>query len=189
MRNARSGFVLAGGQSSRMGRDKALLDLRGRTMVEVVAAAVAEAAGSATLIGPLERYGMLGLPVIEDRYRDCGPLGGIHAALESGLGEWNLIVACDMPEAGPDFLRGLLEAAEVSGADCLIPVGPEGRPEPLCAVYHQRCLPEIEKALQQGVRKVTGALHGLRAAMPELGDRACFRNVNTSAEWTFYQNG
>ncbi len=187
METSRSGFVLAGGKSSRMGRDKALLPFRGGTLVEAVAAAVAEAAGRVTLIGDPERYGCFGLPVVADRYPGWGPLAGIHAALTLDQADWNLVVACDMPELTPAFLRSLLEAAEAAGADCLLPKS-AGLPEPLCAVYHRRILPVIQAAMERGVRKVTTGLEGLRMASPDFPE-SCFRNLNTSAEWTSYQNG
>jgi molybdenum cofactor guanylyltransferase len=189
METSRSGFVLAGGKSSRMGRDKALLPFRGRTLVEAVAAVVAEAAGRVTLIGDPQRHGGLGLPVVADRYPGCGPLAGIHAALALDQADWNLVAACDMPELTSDFLRSLLEAAEAAGADCLLPKGSAGLPEPLCAVYHRRSLEAIQAALDRGVRKVTAGLQGLRIASPDFPEAGCFRNLNTSEEWTYYQNG
>ncbi len=78
------GFVLTGGQSARMGRDKALLPLHGRTLVEHVAAEVKDACGSVTLVGAPERYQQLGLPCLSERYPLCGPLSGLEAALRLG---------------------------------------------------------------------------------------------------------
>src|SRR5712691_8368629 len=101
----RAGFVLVGGKSSRMGRDKANLPFEGRTLVERVAAAVADAAGSVTLVGPPGRYESLGLPVIADLEPDLGPLGGIHAALSATSAAWNLIAACDLPAVSGPFLK------------------------------------------------------------------------------------
>ena len=92
-----AGFVLVGGNSTRMGRDKAQLPLHGRTLVEHIAGAVAEAAGSVTLIGAPERYPDLGIRMLPDSRPGAGPLGGICTALASTDAEWNLIVACDMP--------------------------------------------------------------------------------------------
>ena len=78
-----AGFVLAGGKSSRMGRNKALLPYRGRTLVEHVAEIVETAAGSVSVVGDAETYGHLGYPVIEDVIPGCGPLSGIHAPRQS----------------------------------------------------------------------------------------------------------
>jgi molybdopterin-guanine dinucleotide biosynthesis protein A len=185
----RAGFVLVGGNSSRMGRDKAGLPLHGRTMAEHVAAAVAEAAGSATLIGPPARYASLGFPVIADSRAGLGPLGGIHTALTASPAVWNLIAACDLPNISAVFLEELLAAAEASGADCLIPAGPSGHLEPLCAAYRSRCREAIGEAIERNIRKVTDALAGLRVATWRVGETGCFQNVNTPQEWTQYLNG
>src|SRR5262252_2215251 len=110
-----------------MGRDKARLPFRGSELVSVVAAAVARAAGNVTLIGHSE------LPAIPDRYPGEGPLGGILTALHHTSSDWNLIVACDMPEISGVFLSELLAQAMGSHADVLLPCGPDGLEQPLCA--------------------------------------------------------
>src|SRR5215471_2768618 len=112
---SRAGFVLAGGRSARMGRDKALLEIEGSRLICRVAEAVAGAAGSVTIVGDPEKYGSLGYPVCEDVFRGCGPLAGVHAALAASVADWNLLVACDMPDVEPGFLTELLEQAERSG--------------------------------------------------------------------------
>jgi molybdenum cofactor guanylyltransferase len=187
--DARAGFVLVGGASSRMGRDKASLPLHGKTLVEHVASAVAEAAGSVTLVGAPERYRSLGLPILPDSHPGAGPLAGIHTALSASKADWNLIVACDMPAISGPFLKSLLAAAESSSADCLIPSGPSGLPEPLCAVYHRSCQAAIQAALDRNVRKVTDGLAGLRTATPSVSQSYWFRNVNTPEEWADYLHG
>ena len=107
-----AGFVLCGGQSRRMGRDKALLPFGQGTLVEHVADVVRKAAGSVTLVGPAERFGALQLPVIEDEQPGLGPLGGIISALASCPGEKCLIVACDLPDLTPEFLTDLIDRAD-----------------------------------------------------------------------------
>lgn len=188
MNRRRAGFVLVGGRSSRMGRDKALLPLRGRTMVEVVAAAVAGAAGSATLIGNPDCYGRLGFPVIPDERSGLGPLGGIATALAASHAHWNLIAACDMPNLTTPFLESLFNAAEDGGGDCLLPEA-NGLPEPLCAVYHVRCLPAIREAIDRGVRKVTDGLSGLRVARLNSHAINHFCNINTPEDWALADHG
>jgi molybdopterin-guanine dinucleotide biosynthesis protein A len=180
-----SGFVLAGGRSSRMGRDKALLPFEGRTLVEHVAAMVRKAADSVALVGNPGRYASLGFPVIADNFPGCGPLAGIEAALRASNADWNLIVACDMPGLSTAFLRYLLD---IAAGDCLLPRGPSGLPEPLCAVYHRRCRPAIGRALTDGIRKVTDGLAGLDVRHITVESPRCFANVNTPQEWTPYSN-
>ena len=184
-----AGFVLVGGASSRMGRDKARLPFRGKTLVEHVAAAVAEAAGSAILIGAPERYEGMGFARLADNRLGLGPLAGIQTALDATRATWNLIVACDMPALSGGFLRSLIEAAEGSQADCLIPIGPSGRLEPLCAAYHSVCRHAIRQALDRGVRKVTDGLAGLRIATWKVAESHWFSNVNTVDEWIGHTHG
>jgi molybdopterin-guanine dinucleotide biosynthesis protein A len=174
-----AGFVLVGGRSSRFGRDKALLDWGGRPLVLHIAEQVREAAGSVTLVGTPERYGHLGLTVLPDRGPpQCGPLGGLLAALDHTTADWNLVVACDMPRLTPDFLAGLLEEAAARDHDVLLPQDSQGRPEPLCAVYHRRCRAAIEAALSAGVRKMTDAFAAVRVSpLAGLDDRV-FANLN-----------
>jgi molybdopterin-guanine dinucleotide biosynthesis protein A len=183
----RAGFVLAGGKSSRMGRDKALLEWQGTTLIIRVAEAVKAAAGSVALIGDPAKYGGFGYSVYGDVFPGCGPLGGIRTALTVTRADWNLVVACDMPEVEPAFLRGLLDRAEAVGADCLLPAGESARPEPLCGVYHRRALVAIERALDAGVRKVLDGLAGVRLEVLRVGGGRQFRNINTPEEWTEYK--
>jgi molybdopterin-guanine dinucleotide biosynthesis protein A len=179
----RTGFILVGGASTRMGQDKALLPYRGSTLVEHIAATVVAAAGSAVLVGNPEKYSRFGYPVIADPIAGAGPLAGLCAALSATHADWNLVVACDMPAVSAGFLGALLDAAERSGADALLPVGPSGRPEPLCAVYHRRALPAIRQALECGVRKVLQGLAGLSLETWQVWNTEHFENCNTPREW------
>jgi molybdopterin-guanine dinucleotide biosynthesis protein A len=172
------GFVLAGGASTRMGRDKALLSHGETTLLEHVASQVAAAAGGAVIIGPPDRYRGLRYPVVADRTPGLGPLGGIQTALRISGAPWNLVVACDMPELKAEFLSELLAAAVTCGGDCLVPVPPSGRMEPLCAVYGRECLPRIEEALRRGVRAVHAAIAGPPTVLWPVADERPFRNLN-----------
>jgi molybdopterin-guanine dinucleotide biosynthesis protein A len=187
----RSGYVLVGGRSSRMGRDKARLPYRGGTLAEWVARAVELAARSATFVG--NAVGNPELGGIPDLYPGEGPLGGILTALHHSLrqtgADWNLIVACDMPGVSAAFLRKLLAAAEASGADALLPAGPSGKLEPLCAVYHRRALHPMELHFASGVRKVTAALKGVPTVYLSVSEPMPFQNVNTPEDWAGYAAG
>ncbi len=183
---SRAGYVLVGGRSSRMGRNKALLPFRGGALAGFVARAAASAAGSAVLVGDPEIYGELGYPVTPDRYPGEGPLGGILTALYHTSADWNLVVACDMPGTSPEFLGRLLEAAEQAGCDALVPTGPSGRPEPLCAVYHRRACAPFERVFAGGERRVTAAFAAVRAEILPVKELAPFQNVNTPEDWDRY---
>ena len=99
------GFILAGGESSRMGRDKALLELNGVTLTAQTARLVESVAGRSAIIGDSVRLEGLSLRVIEDDFPGAGPLGGIATALRASEAEWNLIVACDMPYLTREWLE------------------------------------------------------------------------------------
>lgn len=182
----KAGFVLAGGASSRMGRDKALLPWRGATLLDYVAGQVRSAAGSLAIVGPLGRYRDRGYPEIPDLYPGAGPLGGVITALHATNATWNLIVACDMPGITRAFLQELLARAERQNADCFMPVGPSGLPEPLCAVWRQAAEPALTRALEGGIRKMTDATTGLQAAYWPLVTTEALENVNTPEDWAIH---
>ncbi len=180
------GFVLAGGRSSRMGRDKALLPFRGGALAEFVARTVRDAAGSVVLVGNPELYAPLGLSAIPDLYPGEGPLAGILTALAYSSASWNLVVACDMPGITVEVLRNLFYYAATPGTDAVLPAGPSGRLEPLCAIYHVRALPALERAFAGGIRKITAAFEGLRILPVNFPEAAVFHNVNTPEDWADY---
>ena len=150
-------FILAGGQSSRMGRDKALLEIGGKTLIERSASLCAPLVASVTLVGDPQRYAQFGLPALADRWPGAGPLGAIATALAGAHQAWCLVLACDMPNATSAWLEWLLTRAVKSPADCILAETDRGV-EPLCAVYRAACAPTFATALDSGIRKVTDAL-------------------------------
>lgn len=174
--------MLAGGRSSRMGRDKALLPVGSSTLLEVVAARVKAAAGSAIVIGPPERYAFLGLAVQADLISDCGPLAAVYTALKTTQADWNLLVACDMPNVTADFLIRLLDAAEAADAVALVPETSDGL-HPLCAVYHRRALAGVQSLLETRSLKMHDALDHLQALHWPVAEASLLENVNTAVEW------
>lgn len=178
-----AGFVLAGGESRRMGTDKALLNVAGEPLLERVARAVEDAAGCVTIIGPPERYAHLGRRVIPDEKPGLGPLGGIVTALGATDAEYSIITACDLPEISTEFLARLLAfARETPPGDCWVPRGPSGL-EPLCAVWHAGALSRLRCALAAGTRKMKEVIAGLETHTFPVPDSAVFRNINTPQDW------
>ena len=172
-----------------MGRDKALLPLGPVPLVVHVARVVCEATGgSATLVGPRDRYGSLGWPLIEDQMPGDGPLGGIIAALHTTTAEYNLIVACDMPWLTVNALRDLLAERAKAEADVILARSENGI-EPLCAIYRRRCLPVLEAALREGhraVRRVIAQLHVHEWPVP---NPRLVTNANTAQDWAMVEAG
>jgi molybdenum cofactor guanylyltransferase len=189
---SRAGFVLVGGQSSRMGSDKALIEFEGVILAARIAECVRSVAGNVTLIGPPERYRQLGYSVIPDRASGHGPLGGVFTALVSTRAEWNLIIACDMPFVTAHLLDALFADAESgpSTADCVIPeiamTGREttGRLDPLCAVYQRRCATAARRALDLNLLKMQDFVSSLRLRKHPVADPAPLANFNTPSDWS-----
>lgn len=152
-----AGFVLAGGRSSRMGRDKALLEIGGQPLVVLAARCLEPLVASVTIIGPPQVFEPLGFPALADEQAGLGPLGGISAALRHTLSPWNVFLACDMPYIHRDWLAYLIGRALRSTADVILPESDAG-PEPLCSLCNRRGGPAIDAAIARGVRKVTEAL-------------------------------
>lgn len=180
-----AGFVLVGGLSSRMGRDKARLPLDSHLLVEDVAGKVAKIAGNVTLIGDPTKYSDLDLKCVPDLHPGMGPLAGIEAALATSKAELNLIVACDLPGLASEWLEELLLAAEQCSSLCCVAEDASGILHPLCAVYRRACLPLIQKSLAVGRLKVldlVDALNGLAVKIP-----APLHNVNTPEDWRLWR--
>lgn len=184
------GFVLTGGESRRMGRDKALLPFGEHPLAVWMAKQVETACGTVSLVGDPEKYSGLGFAVLADLLPGQGPLGGIHAALARSEAYANLVVGCDLPYLSVEFLKRLLAIAEETDADAVIPESPECGYEPLCAVYTLSCRSPIEKALRRGQRKVSDVLASLRIQVVSCRewkpfDRCgkMFRNLNTPEDY------
>src|ERR1043166_6636137 len=124
-----SGFILAGGISSRMGRDKGLLEFAGLPLIVQTARLIEPLVSSTAVIGAPERYAGLGLRVIGDQFFDsqepnapgAGPLAGIATALATSSTIWNLVLACDLPYLTSAWLEWLLSRAICSKAQMVIP--------------------------------------------------------------------
>jgi molybdopterin-guanine dinucleotide biosynthesis protein A len=147
-----SGFVLAGGKSTRMGQDKAAITLNGFTLLEHALAALRQVCRDVAILGKRDLYGSLG-PVYEDIFPGCGPLGGIHAALSHSQTPFNLIIAVDTPFLAPEFLSYLAERAMASGAVVTTPEI-DDYAQPLCTVYSLDFHPIAEQALRSGNYKI-----------------------------------
>jgi molybdopterin-guanine dinucleotide biosynthesis protein A len=184
------GFILVGGASSRMGKDKAQLVFDGQTSIELIAAELSATASPVSLVGARQEYPRLPLRNVPDVHQRWGALGGIHAALAAGERTWTAIVACDLP-----FVRGVLFTRLKSFAnetnDAVVPMQPDGRPQPLCALYQREtCLREVERLIGLGEHTPRALLANVSTRWVEFNELAdlpgadnFFFNVNTPADF------
>ena len=145
--------ILAGGKSSRMGRDKSFVELNGRFLIHHVLDQVANLGDELILItNKPDDYTFLGLPMFADVYPNHGSLGGIYTAVYHASHPHTLVVACDMPWLKRPLLQHMLNQRHT--ADVVVPRW-DKYPEPLHAVYSKACLPAIEEKLQAQQLKIT----------------------------------
>ena len=181
------GYVVAGGRSTRMGRDKALLAWDGATLLDHAITRLAAVCGDVRILcGPRERYADRGRPLVLDA-SDGGPLAALSAALDDAGGADALCLGVDLPRVTPALLAAL--AALDGNADAVVPVTPRG-PEPLCALYRASCGDAIARRLAAGDFKMTSFWPDVRVrtlegdALAAFGDPAeLFANVNAPDDY------
>ncbi len=189
-----TGIILAGGLSSRMGSNKALLPLDGSIVLEHVAAALAPAVSRVIVAaGPnVDAYQALGYTCVEDGYPGKGPLAGLHAALEASETEWNLVCACDMPLVRPSLFTTLQRLAESDKTHPAMVPRLEGRVHPMVGIYHINVLPSLELCLKEDRLRVTRWLEEIGCRYVEAEDlaragvqdaAAQLSNMNTMQEY------
>jgi len=183
-----SAFVLAGGQSSRMGRDKAFLELDGQALIRRMLELARAVAPVTLIIGNVEKFRAYA-EVVDDEFPGCGPLAGIQAALRASEEELNLILAVDMPFVAIGFLQYLVQQAAASDALVTVPRA-ERRWQPLCAVYRREFAEIAEQSLREGKYKIDPLFQRVKVFSieeQELRERGfspqMFRNLNTPEDW------
>src|ERR1044072_7961890 len=180
-------FILAGGASSRMGTDKSQLLIERQTFADRIAETLSQVANSVTLVGAhAERSS---LPRVADVYPQWGALGGIHAALAACNSEWAIVVACDLPFVTAELFSFL--AAERLDHDAVVPIQPDGRPQPLTALYRvDPCLPRATELIETGHRRPLDLLNAVNTRWIEFNrltnlaqSESFFVNINTPSDY------
>ena len=180
-----TGFILAGGKSTRMGTDKAFIEFEGRTLLARALDLACSVTPNVRIAGAGEKFAPFA-PVVEDIFRERGPLGGIHAALRASKTELNFMLAVDMPFVSVKLLQYLIGEARTAAAATVIVPRSDGRRQPLCAVYRPRFGDVAEEALLAGQNRIDSLFDTVetRVIGEEELDRAgfsslIFRNLNT----------
>jgi molybdopterin-guanine dinucleotide biosynthesis protein A len=180
-----TGVVLAGGRSTRMGTNKALLPYSNKKLIDAPLETLSNIFSEVVLsVRDAEEYSDYSLPKVIDFYHDIGPVGGITSVLSAGY-KRIFCVACDMPFLNKRFIEHLCNYTD----EAVIPVW-KGRAEVLHAVYSEPLLDTLQKSISQGRYKVTDALGDLEVRYINEGEIArfdpngdSFRNVNTPADY------
>lgn len=181
-------FVLAGGKSTRMGSDKAFLPWADGSLLSHALKFVTEVTPNVHIVGASEKFSSFA-PVIEDIYRDRGPLGGIHAALLTTTTDLNLMLAVDLPLIETRFLRFLSGLAEKADSVVTVPRA-DGVSQPLCAIYRQEFAQTAEEALRAGKNKIDPLFTKVKTRIIEQDEFTregfsvrMFSNLNTPEDW------
>jgi len=171
-----------------MGRDKAWLRLGDSTMIERVIAALKPVTQSLAIIANSQEYEALGLPVFRDTYIGIGPLEAIRTALANSPTRYILLAGCDLPFVTQELFSLLFGAA--GDYQAVVPVGPDRRLEPLCAVYTTDALPDLVKLIESGERKVSRLFDRIPTRIVDFqelshlkGSSLFFENINTPEEF------
>jgi molybdenum cofactor guanylyltransferase len=180
-------FVLAGGQSTRMGSDKASLMLGNETLLERSLKLARTVCSEVKIVGSAEKFARFG-NVVEDVYPECGPLAGIHAALVASTTDRNLVLAVDLPFIQARFLQFLMSRSKDLGATVTLP-RVDDRWQPLCAVYQKEFAAPAEAALKKGEFRIDALFPSIKLKIIDGGELArmgmspeMFRNLNTPAD-------
>jgi len=177
-------FILAGGQSVRMGTDKAFIELEGRTLLARALELARSITDNVRIVGQQGKYCSFA-PTIEDIFPRCGPLAGIHAALRASQKDLNLILAVDVPFLCSRLLQYIIERAQSALATVTVPCTAKGF-QPLCAVYRSGFADAAEQALRGGRYKIDALFASVQTEVireEELQSagfsNGLFRNLNT----------
>ena len=149
-----TGIILAGGKSSRLGRDKAWEDVGGQRIIDRVIGALQSSCDEVLIIGDRpERENELRLPKCiqyrSDELKGRGSIGGLYTGLKASDTLWSLVVACDMPFISRELIRFMLSIISKNRCDAIVPVI-NGRYQPTHALYNSTCIPFIEKNISSG---------------------------------------
>jgi len=174
--------IMLGGLSTRMGTDKALVTLGGRTLLErAISRWQGYGAGLQLSVGAAERKTLApaGIPAVADIYPERGPIGGLHAGLHDASTELVLLVAVDSPYLTQAHADRLLEAIGEADA-CVYTI--DGQPQPLFGLYRRSCMTPAETLILHGDNRMINLLGWVNAVLVPAEDSAPFRNLNTPEE-------
>jgi len=174
---AYTGIILAGGQSSRMGKEKGLIQWKGKTLIEHAIATLSPLCEHIFISANNDHFDSFGYPVVEDLFPDCGPMGGIYAALTKSGTLNNIVIPSDTPFVTPALYRYLI--SHTGSFDVIVPVDHDSFYQPLCAVYSRSVLPAMETQINERILGFTPLLKKVDIKAVQLDSALGFYNSNT----------
>jgi len=177
-----SAAVLAGGKSSRLGQNKALLEIDGKTTIERVLQTVARCVSTTKIITNTPGdYEHLGIETAPDIRPGCGPLSGIHAALVTSATEYVLVVSCDVPLIEAALIQKLITG--YAGFD--ITIFKHKNFEPLCAVYRRSCIQALDELIDHRECRIIDLFPTLTVNVLRIERDERFRSINTGDDYSY----
>ncbi len=178
-------YVLAGGKSSRMGKDKALMQFRGKRMIQHVLNAIAPLKIPIKIVANTDEYNKLGYEVFKDIVEAKGPMGGILTAMHHTQASYIIVISCDIPFLTTMLLRQLVEGIE--DYNIIIPQS-KGRLHPLCCIIKTSLKAEIEKRVGNNQLKMLELIQDTHSKIVNVDDSMSDRedllyNINTPEEF------
>ena len=185
-----TGVLLAGGQSRRMGRDKALIEIEGETLFSRALALLQRYFSRVLIAGNRADLERPGVPAIADTYPGSA-LGGLHTGLSAANTDWIFVIPCDMPYPDGRLIELLLQQRD--GVDAVVPLTPGGY-EPVFALYHRNCLSHIENMLKRNQCRIYDFYRRINVhfvdwhQLPAGWERSLL-NINTPEQLSCIQRG
>ena len=180
-------FILAGGASSRMGTDKSQLLIDRQTFTERISETLLKLTDAVSLVG--RQLDTSALPSVPDVYPQWGALGGLHAALTACKREWAIVAACDLPFVTAELFSSL--AALKLDHEAVVPIQPDGRPQPLAALYRvDPCRQRATELIEAGRRRPLDLLEAVKTRWVSFDEirnldqsERFFVNINTPSDY------
>lgn len=153
-----TGVILSGGQSTRMGTDKALIQINGKTLLENAIEICKSICNDIIISSNYQDHEKFGYKVVPDEIENCGPMGGIFSSLKESNTHWNFVISVDAAYVEPDFVKFII--SEIGSFDAIVPAHNEGK-EPLISLYNKNGLPKMLYHLESGNFKMHNLLSTL----------------------------
>ncbi|MAE09309.1 MAG: hypothetical protein CL661_11185 [Bacteroidetes bacterium] len=181
-----TGIILAGGASSRMGKDKGLCEFQGKALINYAIDVLTPICGKILISSNnVVEYQKFGYQVVIDEHKNIGPMGGIYSSLRKSSTKHNLIISCDTPFLSTQLLEYILDNS--NNYDIVVPVHGNSFIEPLAAYYSTNIIPNLESSIKRNNYKLINFFNVVKHksikvdSMPGFS-KELFRNFNTPGD-------